>query len=396
MPIYISNKVDCTGCGACWNVCPKGCNSAQHDEQGFLYPKVDLEKCINCNLCIKVCPIINKKNSTIDDSTDKNPEVYAAWSKNIEVRYNSTSGGVFSELAYYVINMNGLVVGAAYDNYNLVSHILAVNSEDVEKIRQSKYIQSNIGTIYQTLKNKLDDSITVLFCGTPCQVAGLKKYLRKEYSNLLTIDFICRGVNSPKAYQYWLSELEEQYKDKVKKVWFKYKANGWKKSPYCTRVEFMNNSNIVVNGKKNMFMIGYLKGNLYLRQSCSKCYFKGDKRVSDITLADFWKIEISIDDDQGISMVMLNSEKGKILFEHIKGKLVAYLRNFDEIKVGNTCFDNSVILNPKGDLFLSELGTKSFSKLVKSYTKTPFTKKVINKFKYIYNTKLNNTTFPPA
>lgn len=365
MPIKVDDKLSCTGCGACVNACPKKCINMVPDESGFIYPKVIYDNCINCEVCSTICPMVNMPHIEENET----PQVYAVWSKDKDVRYTSTSGGVFSELAFSILDLEGMVVGAAYNKSNLVEHILIEKREEVNLIRQSKYIQSDTLFVYQEIKQALNFGRIVLFCGAPCQVAALKSFLRMPYDGLYTADFICRGMNSPKAYLYWLRELEEIHHSKVTKVWFKYKLNGWKKSPRCTRIDFENGTNCVANAEHNYFMKGYLEGNLYLRPSCSACLFKGVERHSDITLADFWKIPEKLDDDNGTSMVMINSAAGLKLFEMTKHKLEIHVRSFEEISVGNVCFNNSVIRNEKSDEFLQRVGTKPFSKLVMEYTK---------------------------
>ena len=378
MPISIKNQIDCTGCGACSNICPKDCIEMKSDKTGFKYPFVSKEKCIGCDLCVKVCPMMKSTSAN-----QKYPVVYAAWSKNPDIRYKSTSGGAFSEFAYAILEMGGVVSGAAYDSNNMVEHIIVEDIEEIEKIRQSKYTQSDIGYVYREIKNRLERNVVVLFCGAPCQVAALKSFLVKEYSNLYTIDFICRGMNSPKAYRFWLDELETKYKSKINKVWFKYKEYGWKKSPFCTRIDLENGDQHIISGNDNHFMIGYLRGNFYLRPSCSECHFKGINRVSDITVADFWKIPEELDDDLGTSMIMLNTNKGEQLFAKIKNNLNAYKREPNEIIKGNECFKESAKLNPKGTELLERLGEKPFSMLIKEYTKEPLAKRVYKRIKKI-------------
>ncbi len=378
MPISIEKKEQCTGCGACWNICPKNCISSQVDEEGFPYPHVDTSICINCDLCVKVCPVINKRKQVTEIK-----EVYAVWSKDKEIRYTSTSGGAFTELAKGIIDQVGVVVGAAYDENNLVHHIEISKYDDLSLIRQSKYIQSDIEGVYKEIKELLKYDKKVLFCGAPCQVAGLKHFLKKDFENLYTVDFICRGMNSPKAYTYWLKELEDSFHSHVNRVWFKYKKNGWKRSPLCTRVDFKNGQTFVAEDERNTFMQGYLHGNLYLRPSCSECRFKGADRYSDITLADFWKIDPKYDDDGGTSMLMLNTLKGKDLFSMVKERMVYYQQDYTDIEKGNVCFNQSVRLNPRGREFLMRLGEKPFSELVDEYTKIPGYKKIIKKAKRI-------------
>lgn len=363
MPIEINDKVECTGCGACLNICPQNCISMVTDVSGFAYPKVNLDSCINCNLCINTCPLIGYQKKMVSNM----PNVYAAWSNDSSIRFASTSGGIFSELAYTILNKGGKVVGAAYGKDNFVEHKIIEVAQDVDLIRQSKYIQSDIALIFREIKHELDSGKLILFSGAPCQVAALKKFLHKQYQNLISVDFICRGINSPKAYRYWLEELEQKFASRVIKVWFKYKKYGWKDSPLCTRVLFENGRTIIINANKNTFMRGYLDGNLYLRPSCSKCKFKGEARESDITLADFWSVHEKLDDDQGTSLVMINSEVGQMLFDGIKSRVTYHVRPFAEISKGNICFKESERLNPKSDDFFKRLESQPFSVLINEF-----------------------------
>ena len=379
MAINVTDKKKCTGCATCSNICPKGCILMMEDEMGFQYPVVNHEKCIECKICEKRCPVLNEERPKHHEK----PTVYAARTKNSNLRYCSTSGGIFSELAACVIEQGGVVCGAKYDENNLVEHFLIENVQDIEKIRQSKYMQSRIGDIYQNIKKQLQSKRLVAFCGTPCQVAGLYQYLGKEYENLMTFDFICRGVNSPKAFQHWLKEIEEENRSKVTRVWFKYKQNGWKASPRCTRVDFSNGQFKVYSGSDNTFMCGYLGPNLYIRPSCGDCSFKGTPRLGDITLADFWGLDSVLEDDGGTSMVMINSFKGEDLFLKLKERIEYEEHDFSEIGAGNVCADGSVTINPKSELFLKSLGSAPFSKLVEKYSKPNFPVRVLKKAKKI-------------
>lgn len=377
MAITITEKKKCTGCAVCSNVCPKNCIMMVEDEMGFHYPIVDGEKCIGCDLCEKCCPVLNQTRPQNYDP----PMVYAARTKDFELRFHSTSGGVFSELANLIIEQGGVACGARYDKNNLVEHCLVKSVSDLDKIRQSKYAQSFIGEVYKEIKKELHDGKMVAFCGTPCQVSGLYKFLGREYENLVTFDFICRGVNSPKAYRYWLKEVEEENGSRVTRVWFKYKQNGWKKSPRCTRVDFSNGQFKVYSDNENSFMSGYLGPNLYIRPSCGDCAFKGTPRVGDITLADFWGLDSKLEDDGGTSLVMLNSKKGENLFEQLNERIEYELHEFSEIYAGNVCANGSVKINPKSEIFLKKLGTKPFSKLVTQYSKPDFWLRVKRKIK---------------
>ena len=263
-------KDQCTGCGLCENVCPANAISMIADSTGFKYPLIN-SNCVDCNLCEKAC--CQRSNDLLERY--ETPKIFASWSKDYCTRYNSTSGGLFSEFARAILVENGYLAGAQYNKKNLVEHILVNNEQGLSRIRQSKYIQSDSLDIYKKVKQKLNDGVKVIYCGAPCQVAALYTYLGKDYDNLLTLDFICRGMNSPKAYQAWLNEIEENKNSKVTKVWFKSKINGWKSSPYCTRVDFLDGSYTVYDGDENLFMRGYLGPNLYIRPSCGKCEFKG-------------------------------------------------------------------------------------------------------------------------
>lgn len=378
MKEILENK-KCTGCGVCSNGCPKKAIQMVEDYTGFKYPVVDNSKCINCYLCKKLCPILNVPK----ENNYEKPKVYACWSKDKKNREISTSGGIFTEVGKYVINNGGKVVGAAYDKNNLVIHRIATSLEELEELRQSKYIQSDSNSIYSDTKNILENGEEILFCGSPCQIAGLKNFLGKDYERLITVEFICRGMNSPKAYKSWLHEIENVENKKVKKVWFKYKINGWKKSPRCTRVDFTDNTYKVYDGEDNKFMKGYLGPNLYIRESCGDCKFNGISRQADITLADFWGIDSNLDDDKGTSMVLLNSNKGEKYFEKIRERIVFFERTLEEVKKGNDCFDNSVVINKKSKEFLGKIDNINFSEMVEQYSKDTIITKVKKMIKRI-------------
>ena len=352
------SKVDCTGCGMCANVCPKNAISIEEDSCGFYYPVIS-NNCINCDACEKAC----RKRIDVHRDNYPKPITYATWSQDKDIRFKSTSGGAFSELVLPVLNSNGYVVGAEYDTDNTVKHCVIHNTDDLNRIRQSKYVQSWSGDIYSQVKKLLKDNTCVVFCGTPCQIAALYAYLGKEYDNLYTIDFVCRGVNSPKAYRAWLSEIEVDNNTRINKVWFKYKVNGWKASPLCTRLDFENGEYVVLNGRENLFMDGYLTSNLYIRPSCANCHFKGVPRLSDITLADFWGIEAELDDDKGTSMLLINSRKGQELFDKVVITLSSTPKTFETACQGNVCLSSSVVIdNLRNKQFLESLDKMKFSK----------------------------------
>ncbi len=377
-------KNQCTGCASCANICPVNAIEMQSDSNGFEYPVIDKNVCIHCKACEQTC----LKRMSKENGNHTIPKTYAAWSREEDIRFHSTSGGAFSELAKVILQKDGVVIGAEYEKENLVRHIVIKHTNELKKIRQSKYIQSSMGYVFREIKNYLNSGKSVVFCGCPCQVSGLYTYLEKEYSNLVTIDFICRGVNSPKAYKAWLSEIEKNMGSKVVKVWFKYKKEGWKKSPRCTRIDFENGESLVFEQKDNLFMEGYLSYNLYMRPCCGECQFKGIPRRADITLADFWGLEKKLDDDKGASMILLNNRRGEELFEQAKPQMKVFERNFDEIFKGNTYFDKSVKISDKSLDFLRELDIKPFSKVLKKYTYIPIYKKIRKKLKNFFADKL--------
>lgn len=352
----------CTGCSACANICSENAIQMKVDESGFAYPMIQ-EHCIECGKCEEIC----KNRLQNQKYNNMTPKVYAAWSKDRGNRFCSTSGGIFSEFAQLILERNGVVAGAGYNKDRMVEHIMIEKKSEIALIKQSKYVQSEMGNIYQNIKAQLEEKKWVLFSGTPCQVSGLRAYLNKNYDYLITVDFICRGVNSPKAYKSWINEIENEQKSKVKKVWFKYKDMGWKESPRCTRVDFENGKSEVYRKEKNTYMAGYLGPNLYIRPSCGACDFKGNMRQSDITLADFWGIVDKLDDNEGTSVILINSKKGMNLFNAIKRNLFYYERKLEEVLKGNVCFENSVNISKQSEQFLKDLDIYEFSEVLKKY-----------------------------
>ncbi len=296
-----------------------------------------------------------------------NPVTYAVWSKDEDIRYNSTSGGAFSEFAEVILLQGGCVVGAKYNQSNLAEHTIIYTKDRINEIRQSKYMSSIMKNVYKEVKNELGVGKLVGFCGSPCQIAGLYSFLGKDYENLITMDFICRGMNSPKAFRSWLDEIERKENKEVNKVWFKYKDGGWKSSPRRTRLDFKDGSYKVYEGKKNLYMNGYLTSNLYIRPCCGSCAFKDVPRQGDITLADFWGIEKELDDDKGISLILINSKKGEKLFEEAKTNFNYYERNFNEIFNENPMLTTSVQISAKAHNFLQDLDNMLFTDALKKY-----------------------------
>lgn len=355
-------REQCTGCGACNNTCPTGSIGMNKDNEGFLYPIINNEKCTECGLCEKSCPILKKMKSR----NSGNPRVYAAWSLDEEVRFNSTSGGLFTELAKLITCIGGYVAGAKYNKQHLVEHHIIGDEGEIPLLRQSKYVQSDKGLIFSEIKKLLEKDKLVMFVGSPCEGAGLLSYLHKSYDNLLLCDFICRGANSPKAYSKYLESLRKQYGSDIKTVWFKNKVNGWNK--FCTKVEFENGSEYYADRHTDLFMSGYLKYNLFIRPSCSNCNYKGFPRYSDITLADYWGVKLedeSLDTDKGTSLILINSQKGQEYFNRLKGKIFQEESSLEVAVPFNQCAIKSVSVGEKRDYFFDNIDKFDFSELMK-------------------------------
>lgn len=339
--IDIKKNEDCCGCNACAVVCPVQCISMPLDNEGFFYPKVDIGKCIQCGLCEKVCPILNKKYSGVERF--ENPLVYAAYNADTGVRIESTSGGVFSALADKVFAADGYVGGAIYNEDHTVSHILTNDRTRLPEIRSSKYIQSFTDRLYPDIRKVLDSGAKTLVCGTPCQISALYLYLEKDYENLVSCDFICRGVNSPKVFLSYMDMLERQYKSKAKKIQFKNKTHGWHR--FSTKIDFENGKSYCKDRYHDSFIVGYLQSGNFARPSCYFCQFKGVPHKADITLADFWGIEEidkSMDQDIGTSLVIINSEKGKMYFEGLGASVVTRQSTLEQAAKANPAMKHSI------------------------------------------------------
>lgn len=363
MTVEELEKKQCTGCYACYNKCPLKCITMEPDMEGFFYPIIQKEKCTHCGACSRVCPSIHLVGG---NENRESPEIYAAWSLDDEIRLNSTSGGIFSEIAMQVLNNGGYICGAQYGKNHHIKHNIINTKEGLIQIRQSKYAQSDIGDRFIQIRNLLLEQKTVMFCGTPCECAGLKNYLGKSYDNLIIIDFICRGVNSPKVYERYLCYLEEKFESKITKVWFKNKTYGWNR--FSTRVEFANGQIYLKDRDHDLFILGYIRHNLYMRPSCATCHYKQFPRVSDVTLADFWGVRLtdqSQDIEKGTSLVMLHSSKGDTLFENIQSNIFYEKKCLEDALGGNPSIVVSPVMNSKRDWFFKNLDCFSFEELMR-------------------------------
>ena len=401
--IDIEDKKQCCGCSACVQCCPKRCITMQEDTEGFLYPVVDECICVDCGLCERVCPVLNQ-------SSEREPlEVYAAFNKNEEIRMQSSSGGIFTSLADQVIKEGGVVFGARFNEDWEVVHDYVETIEGLSVFRGSKYVQSRIGNTFSQTEQFLKQGRKVLFSGTPCQIAGLKLYLRKEYENLLTMDFICHGVPSSGVWRQYLNELIARLGNSrnsvyphsesiilnsirnISRIEFRNKRLGWKK--YCFALTLSvtdecGSKNTVLLSEphnENIFMKGFL-ANLYLRPSCYACPSKCLKSGSDITIGDYWGIQNvkpEIDDDKGICCTIVNTSKG--IFYVSKMNVNKIISSYKEVFQGNTALIKSALLSAKRDEFYRHYPEK-FVQFVSRATRLPI--KIRCKV-WIYNLLMN-------
>lgn len=317
----ICNSKYCVGCGLCEEICPVNAIKFEQNNEGFFYPKIDLKKCIECNKCRNNCPI-NKKNSK---SKEFGKECYGARNKNVEEQKSSTSGGLFSIFARKVLSKKGVVYGAYMKDFS-VKHIRVDNINDLEKIRGSKYIQSNIKNVFKQVKEDLNNQKQVLFSGTPCQIGAIKAYLQKDYENLLTISVVCHGVMNEKIFKKYINELESDGKQ-VENFSFRTKENNWTIS--SVKIEYKDEEDAKITAFTQDDLMSLFLSNSVLRESCYNCQFKEANNVADIILGDFWGIEIvkpDFLDQKGVSCLIVNSEKGKQYIE--KNKILNETINF--------------------------------------------------------------------
>lgn len=365
--INITDKSKCCGCCACVDVCAHHAISLKTDIEGFWYPIVDKSKCVDCGLCDKACPELNIDNIKKNDYP-KPAHTIAAINKKMNVRWDSTSGGAFSALAEAMYEQGGYVSGAIYNEDFSVRNYVSDNPTDLKRLRSSKYLQSKAEGLYKEIRILLRNGEKVLACGTPCQMAALRSFLGKDYDNLIIVDFICRGVNSPKVYRKYLDSLERKFGGKVVYVKAKNKELGWRN---LTRKVVFDNGKVYYGvHMQDDFRRGY-HTNVYCRPSCYCCKYKGFPRIADITIADYWGIENvdkNLDNNIGTSMILLNSKKGEVYFEYVKDKLEWEETKFESILPGNIAL-RKPIEQPKIDRksFFEDLNKGTFEDVTEKY-----------------------------
>lgn len=323
----IKKKEQCCGCGACAQACPQNCIAMESDREGFLYPQIAEEGCVSCGLCEKVCPVLGK-----DSAGNHVPDCYVGYAKNEGIRACSSSGGIFSLLAESVLDSGGVLYGAATDEGQMVRHIRVDSASGLCMLRGSKYLQSRIGDTFSEAKEDLDAGRAVLYSGTACQTAGLRRFLGKDYEKLYMVDVLCHGVPSPAVWKKYLEwQAKKHSAGSVRQVFFRNKQCGWKN--YSLELIFDNGRRYMESHRDDVFMQLFLE-NVCLRPSCHDCSFKGLDRMSDLTIGDAWGVEQvdpEMDDDRGTSIILVHSLKGRKLLGEAAPGILMHQADLDRI-----------------------------------------------------------------
>ena len=358
----------CTGCMACYNACHQNAISFQQNEEGFLYPVIDSSKCIDCGLCTKVCPVNNptKKQKPI--------KVYSGWSNDEETRINSSSGGAFTEIAKVILDRHGVVFGCALNEKLQAVHTWIDNIDDIKKIQGSKYVQSQINNSYKLAKEFLKQDRYVLFSGTPCQIAGLKNYLGKDYEKLITIDLICHGVPSPMIFEKYKEYIKEKYHFKnITKINFRCKKSSWifYSMAIYGHTEKGKEKEYIGKYYNDAYIRGFLR-DYFLRPNCHHCQYTSTNRVSDFTIADWWGYKKTSKEDKdfftkGVSLIFANTGKSIKIIEIIS--MLLKERKLEEAKSTNISLSHPFVESEKRITFWADMKKKAFLEIIEKYMK---------------------------
>ena len=364
------NRADCMGCYSCYNSCPTQAITMKEDTEGFRYPHVDGKLCITCGACERACPVLSHPDVERQDV----PDAYAALNEDEEIRKNSSSGGVFHLLAQEVLRDGGIVFGAGFDEKWEVSHQSAESETELAKLRVSKYLQSRAENVYQLVKAELNTGRRVLFTGTPCQCAALRTFLKKNYKNLLVVDFICHGVPSPavwRKYLAWRTGGEE-----IQGISFRNKNLSWER--FLLAIFYKNANKYLCDLHHDVYMQGFLQ-NLYLRPSCHECRFCRQNRPVDITIADYWGIKLDLPeayDGKGTSLVVLHSWAGKKIFSRLQVR--KWKADFVKAVSHNPSMVKASKPSPRREKFFQEFssGKRDIGLVLSKYTRLSIEKRI--------------------
>ena len=373
MAIKILNPADCCGCTACASICSYNAITMKPDVMGFLYPEVDIDKCLECGLCEKVCSF----NENYDCSENLvTPLAYGARHKNMQEVETSRSGAAFIALSDVILRAGGVIYGVGYTDHFRVVHKRAVTKEERDEFKGSKYVQSDLTGIFRQIKNDLKNGLVVMFSGTPCQTAGLAAYIghTKLKTNLFLVDIVCHGVPSPYVWKDFLSYIEKKYNDTLYRVNFRDKINyGW--NSHHETFEFINKE-----GKVSFPFLFYKR--IIFRQSCGKCYYTNTQRPSDITLADFWGWEKTKPDfnkdDKGVSLILINTTRGRQLLEQAQNDLILFSAKLEDCLQPN--MQHPTHIHPARMKFEQLYTRKGFLTAMKRYGDIGWRYKIIKPF----------------
>lgn len=379
-----SNGTSCTGCSACLGRCPNQCITLHENSEGFLYPQINKVTCINCGLCEKVCHELHPYEAR------KPQQVFAAINKDEDIRLASSSGGIFYLLAKKTISEGGVVFGAKFDDNWQVYLTHAETMEDVKPFMGSKYVQARTANAYKDAKRFLKEGRKVMFSGTPCQIAGLRHFLGKDYDNLTTVDFVCHGVPSPKVWRMYLNEITTAGIRAISDIKFRSKRQGWKRFNFeISYAEDVKSVSLSAFHGDNHYMRAFLS-DLILRPSCYNCKAKGGRSHSDITIADFWGIEKvfpNMDDDKGAGLLLINTEKGRNALNW--EEIISAETDYERVTPLNSAIVHSAKPHPKRDSFFSKLDSAlSVTQLIDHELLPPITLRIkITAYKRLQSTK---------
>lgn len=359
MESVYSDKKFCSGCGACSQSCKLNAIEMKTDSEGFWYPHINQELCVNCGKCKEVCPFVKENKS------ERTPEVYAAKNSSDETRKNSASGGIFTLLSDYVLKQNGVIYGAVFGEDMQVAHIRVMDGEKRDAMRGSKYIQSRLDGIFKQVEQDVKENRSVLFSGTPCQVAGLKAYLGKDYPNLLLCDIVCHGVTSPKVFREYLSYIGQKYHSKVTQMCFRDKEQGWSNQKW--KITLQSGETLVDNKDVDIYKRLYYSHVIH-RPSCHECPYTSTIRQGDISMGDFWGIENSLPefkDELGVNVLFVNTKKGASVFEQIKSDIKYQTSNLKDCLQPQLQYPTEK--SEKREAFWKKYEQRGFSGIIKKY-----------------------------